>query len=122
VEIFGTVPEREQLARRLSAQLWQAGDGGAGRPGPDYKAGGVAEAYLSARRITIAQDDDGFSLQVEVDGDILPWLHGVPDGATVKAVTEYRRTRWLVYDGSGIRVGVIFHGVGNMWQWRFMHA
>ena len=118
MKTFTTVTEREELAERLSTSLCLAGDGSLRLSNADYVAGGVAKAYLDARSIVIEEDDDGFGLQTEVHGKILPWLHGVPDGATVKAVTRHGRTQWLVFDRAGIRVGVIIHGVGSMWDWR----
>jgi hypothetical protein len=114
---FASVAEREELARRLTSEL--RGDGRAGEPKAGYAEGAVAEAYLAARHITVAEDEDGFALQVEVHGDVLPWLHGVPDGATVRALTQHGRTQWHVYDAAGECIGLIFHGVGSMWQWRF---
>ena len=117
---FATVAEREELARRLGVELCPDGEARGSRSG--YAAGAVGRAYLAARRITVEQDEDGFGLQVEVHGDMLPWLHGVPDGATIRAVTQHGRTQWHVYDGAGECIGLIFHGVGSMWQWRFHDA
>jgi hypothetical protein len=117
---FPTIVEREELARRLRTELCANGD--SRTPRPEYTDGSVAQAYLAARRITVSEDEDGFALQVEVHGDVLPWLHGVPDGATVRSVTQHGRTQWHVYDGEGACVGLIFHGIGSMWQWRFQEA
>ena len=114
---FATVAEREELAFRLRAEL--CGDGKADSPRSGYVAGAVAEAYLAVRHITVMEDEDGFALQIEVHGDVLPWLHGVPDGATVRAVTQHGRTQWHVYDAADECIGLIFHGVGSMWKWRF---
>ena len=113
-----TSAEREELARRLHEQHCGVPESN-GQAKPNYIAGGVARAYLAARRISVVEYPDGFTIQVEVHGDILPWVHGVPDGATIRAVTQHGRTQWQAYDEAGACVGHVFHGVGNMWQWRF---
>ena len=118
----GTIPEREQLARRLAEQLCHDTQTGKRRPRPDYREGDVAQAYLAARRITIVADEDDFALQVEVHGDILPWVHELPDGSSVKPVTQHGRTQWHVHDEQGAYAGLVFHGIGSMWQWRFQAA
>lgn len=111
----------EELARSLNERFCHVVIDGARRRKADYVTGEVAGAYLAARQITIVADDDGFTIQTEVNGDILPWLHDVPDGACVKSITEHGRTQWRVFDRGGTFVGLVFHGIGSMWQWRF-HA
>ena len=117
-----TIPEREALARRLAEELCHDTAAGSRRPRASYTEGDVARAYQAARHLTIVADDDGFAIQIEVHGEILPWVHELPDGSSVKAVTQHGRTQWLVYDEKDAYAGLVYHGTGSMWQWRFQAA